>query len=68
MRYECAFVGGPRDGESELLPVNIGDDLPVRFDCIEGHYLLTSRHEGDRWLPSYRYVADRGRMTAETAR
>jgi hypothetical protein len=68
MRFECAFVGGPRDGESELLPVNIGDDLPVRFDCHEGHYLLTSRQDGDRWFPSYRYVADPVEATDETAR
>jgi hypothetical protein len=67
MRFECAFVGGPRDGESELLPVNIGDDLPVRFDCHEGHYLLTSVRAGERWLPSYRYVADAENVTAETA-
>ena len=67
MRYDCAFVGGPRDGESEWLPVNVGDELPVHFYSTgPGHYVLTSRQEGDRWVPSYRYVADVADTTSDT--
>jgi len=67
MRYDCAFIGGPRDGESEWLPVNVGDDLPVHFHSSgDGHYVLTSRREGDRWVPSYRYVTEvEGTTTGE---
>ena len=60
MRYECPFVGGPRDGQSELLPVNVSDDLPVRFDDSDGHYVLTSvkTSDGGHWQPTYRYIPD----------
>jgi hypothetical protein len=60
MRYECPFVGGPRDGEVELLPVNTSDELPVRFDDADGHYVLSSvrTSDGERWQPMYRYISD----------
>ena len=62
MRYECPFVGGPRDGQVELLPVNVGDELPVRFDDAGGHYVLSSvtTDDGEHWPPTYRYIVNEG--------